>query len=623
MSSSPIVYNVWRRLADVWQKWSVRDRGTVLIAIPMASLLGFATLLLLLRGNAQEAATRVDHTQAVLRRSNQLLSDALSVETSVQGFYISQDAKFLQQYSQAGKEVMFKIEQLRQLVQDNPQQTARIIQIQQSTEQDLKALTAGLQPLGAATSTLSPQQIRKLLGESESVIGSLKQQLGTFEAEEQRLLNERQNHLSRQQYWSTAAIVICAISGLLSSLIALCVFRTLETNLQRRKHELVGNRDLISTIANNIVDGVITFDRDGEVKTMNAAAIEMFGLVPEEVSRQTIAQLFPEAPSAEPVTIYSLIESLGAGQRQRVQTMGVRSDGNFFPIEISISPIQTDSQWIALVQDITERQQAEATLWARANELAHLADVLAQTNADLSAKNRELSQFAYVASHDLKAPLRAISNLSAWIEEDLGEQIPTENHEQFRLLRGRVERMEALIGGLLEYSRVGSTDEQLEYVSIAILLNEVIDSVSIPPEFTIFVDENMPTLLTRRQRLRQVFFNLISNAVKHHDRDDGRVSISVVELGEFWEFSVTDDGPGIASQYHQKVFSIFQTLQARDKMENIGIGLSIAKKAVETEGGTIQVQSSVSEGSTFRFTWPRKLTPTLRESHFNPTGGQA
>ena len=610
MSSLPTVHSVWNRLTDTWKKWSIRDRGSVLIAVPMVSLLCFATLLLWVVENAREAAAWVNHTQIVLLKSDQLLREVLSAETAVRGYYVAHNEKFLQQYRQACAEVISKTERLKRLVQDNPQQSARIIKIQQSTERKLKALTTDFQKAGVK-SKLSQQQAETLLDESESVIGSLKQQLRIFEAEEQRLLGKRQERLSRQQSWNTAAVVLCGVSGLLSSLIALYLFRKLETTLQHRKHELVDNRDLISAIADNIVDGVITFGRSGQVRMMNAAALEMFGLTPDEVVGRSIRQLFPEAASAEVTTIYSLMENLGAAQRHRVQTMGVRPDGNFFPVEISISALQADRQWIALVQDITERQQAEATILSRANELASLAEVLAQTNADLSAKNRELSQFAYVASHDLKAPLRAISNLSAWIEEDLGEQIPSENHEQFRLLRGRVERMEALISGLLEYSRVGRTDEELEFVATATLLNEVINTVPRPAEFMIFVDANMPTFFARRQRLRQVFFNLISNAVKHHDRDDGKVSISVRDLGQFFEFSVADDGPGIAPQYHQKVFSIFQTLQARDKMENIGIGLSIAKKSVEIEGGVIQVQSSVAEGSTFRFTWPRQLTPPL------------
>ncbi|MGC8712628.1 MAG: sensor histidine kinase, partial [Leptodesmis sp.] len=139
---------------------------------------------------------------------------------------------------------------------------------------------------------------------------------------------------------------------------------------------------------------------------------------------------------------------------------------------------------------------------------------MTQTNATLEDRNRELEQFAYVASHDLKAPLRAIANLSEWIEEDLQDQLPAENQHQMKLLRGRVLRMEALINGLLDYSRAGRKQVEVELVSVKALLAEVIDSLAPPDNFMIEITPNMPVLNTKRILLRQVFANLISNAIK-------------------------------------------------------------------------------------------------------------
>jgi PAS domain S-box-containing protein len=249
------------------------------------------------------------------------------------------------------------------------------------------------------------------------------------------------------------------------------------------------------------------------------------------------------------------------------------------------------------------RKQAEITLQQRAEELTRLNTILAQTTALLQKRNQELDQFAYVASHDLKAPLRAISSLSAWIEEDLAELLPEENRHQMNLLRGRVQRMEALINGLLEYSRVGRINTEASIVNVGTLLKDVIDSLDPPSTFTIEVEPGMPTLLTKRIPLQQVFANLISNAIKHHKRPDGHVKISIQDQGKYYEFAVTDDGPGIAPEYHNKVFVIFQTLEARDRQENTGIGLAIVKKIVETEGGAIVLESQIGAGSTFRFTW--------------------
>ncbi len=253
--------------------------------------------------------------------------------------------------------------------------------------------------------------------------------------------------------------------------------------------------------------------------------------------------------------------------------------------------------------DITERRAIESALKARANELTYLTTVLAQTNTVLEKRNFELDQFAYVTSHDLKAPLRAIANLSEWIEEDLADVLTADTRHQMNLLRGRVNRMEALINGLLQYSRVGRLETPTSLVSVADLLAEVIDSLAPADTFTIEIAPDMPTFVTERLPLQQVFTNLISNAIKHHPRIDGKVKILLQNLESFYEFSVTDDGAGIASQYHEKVFGIFQTLEDRDKSENTGIGLAIVKKIVERQGGTIYLESQEGQGATFRFTW--------------------
>jgi len=251
--------------------------------------------------------------------------------------------------------------------------------------------------------------------------------------------------------------------------------------------------------------------------------------------------------------------------------------------------------------DITARKRAQATLRRRAGNLARIARELRETN-------RELDQFAYITSHDLRAPLRGIANLSAWIEEDMGERFTPEAHKQMELLRGRVHRMEALIDGILQYSRVGRDSIPVEEVDVGKLLLDVVDLLAPPANVKIEIKCVMPTLRTEKLRMQQVFMNLIGNAIKHNPRADASVEITCRDVGAFYSFGVKDNGPGIAPEYHEKIFVMFQTLQARDKVEGTGVGLSLVRKIVEHHGGQISVDSREGEGAIFRFTWPKGRT---------------
>jgi signal transduction histidine kinase/CheY-like chemotaxis protein len=225
--------------------------------------------------------------------------------------------------------------------------------------------------------------------------------------------------------------------------------------------------------------------------------------------------------------------------------------------------------------------------------------------AQLDRSNKELDQFAYVASHDLKAPLRGIANLSEWLEEDLGDAITPDGKQQLALLRNRVQRMEGLINGILDFSRAGRVRSKAEPVPVQKLLSDVIELCAVPPHATIEVEDGMPELHTERVPLQQVFMNLIGNALKHAKREDPRVVVGVKDLGHSYQFTVTDNGPGIAPEYHERIWGIFQTLEPRDTVEGTGIGLSIVKKIVEGKGGEAWVRSREGEGATFGFTWPK------------------
>ena len=255
-----------------------------------------------------------------------------------------------------------------------------------------------------------------------------------------------------------------------------------------------------------------------------------------------------------------------------------------------------------LNNEISERLNAE-------KQLQQLNDTLEQhvamRTAEAERHVEELEQFAYVTSHDLKAPLRGIANLATWLEEDLGDRLTEMTREQLRLLRDRVQRMNALIEGLLEYSRIGKAAHTPVTVDSGELLVEVIDLLSPPDGFTVEVAANMPVLYTDRLHLFQVFSNLIGNSIKHGKGEQGHAVVTVHDRGEYYEFTVTDNGPGIAPEYHDKIFMMFQTLTVNDYGSNTGIGLALVKKIVQEHGGWISVESEEGNGATFRFGWPR------------------
>jgi signal transduction histidine kinase len=209
---------------------------------------------------------------------------------------------------------------------------------------------------------------------------------------------------------------------------------------------------------------------------------------------------------------------------------------------------------------IDQQRQAEATV-RQLNEELELR--VQKRTAALQKSNEELDNFAYVASHDLKAPLRAIESLAQWIAEDAGEALPEESKKHLALMQQRVQRMEGLLDSLLQYSRVGRTEDEPEAIDTGELVRNLIEMQDPPESFTINVAPEMPTLHAPRGALNRVFGNLIGNALKHHDQEAGRIEISCNQNGDFYGFTVADDGPGIPEKFHDRVFEMFQTLKPR------------------------------------------------------------
>jgi len=598
-----------KKLWTVWSRLPIRDRGAIVVAIPAICLVMTLTAWVWSREVLIGVRREIESTDEVIRESNQLLIEQINVETGVRGYAFTRDRLFLEPYRQSRASYQPSLTRLQQLQQKKPGRLQEVNTIQQRVQRNLnisqQVITATDAQRSSNTAAFSS---KPLLYQGKANMDALRASMSKMQQSEQahkdNLLKQRENI----QEATSAAIWFTAIISGLGFCAALYLFSQLDRDLRDREERLRESRSLLDAIVSNVVDGVIILDEDSRIETFNPTACEMFGYQPNEVIGHKIERLLVEAQSLtrnqQTNAKQSLMDSPPVMSGQAWQTSGIRKDGTTFPISISVSDVQLDDRrLLAIIRDMTEVQANQEKLQSRADELTRLTTMLAQTNITLEDRNRELEQFAYVASHDLKAPLRAIANLSEWIEEDLHGQLAAENQRQMLLLRGRVHRMEALINGLLEYSRVGRTKAALEQVSVQVLLEEVVDSLAPPDTFTIAIAPNLPTFTTKVMLLRQVFSNLISNAIKHHDRPDGHITITVQEQGAFYEFSVADDGPGIDANYHTKVFVIFQTLEARDTKESTGIGLAIVKRIVEAEGGSVWIDSQEGSGATFRFTW--------------------
>jgi len=219
--------------------------------------------------------------------------------------------------------------------------------------------------------------------------------------------------------------------------------------------------------------------------------------------------------------------------------------------------------------------------------------------------NKELNDFAYVVSHDLKAPLRGIGSLATWLASDYADVLDDTGKEQLQLLLDRAKKMESLIESVLKYSRVGRIREDREVVDTNELVDSSVEMIAPPENVQVSIEGKLPWVEGERTRLEQVFQNLIGNAVKFIDKPVGFVTISCADEGAMWRFAVKDNGPGIDSRYYDQIFQIFQTLSPPDDKGSTGIGLTLVKKIVEMHGGTIWVESNLGEGSTFFFTLPK------------------
>ena len=370
---------------------------------------------------------------------------------------------------------------------------------------------------------------------------------------------------------------------------------TLATAYLDAKQRLVATaesqRDLYVDLFNNAPQGMMIYEWSappdlGSFRAVaaNPAAIALFSGPADQILGFTIRESTPALLDTDIPGHYAAAVERGASATWTRLWRGRVFDARCFPLR---------GQFVGvLFEDVSERHRMMAAV--------------EQHGKDLERSNRDLDDFAYVASHDLRAPLRDIDNLASWIADDAGALLPAASKRHLDLLQARITRMERLLDDLLAYSRADRVHAPPEDVDVHAVIEQALRVVGPHDGFELVVSGDRPTIRAPRVPLEQVIRNLVSNGIKHHHRAQGRITIRVSSGEPLLAISVTDDGPGIAPEFHERVFRMFQTLRPRDEVEGSGMGLAIVKKVVESHGGTVSIVSALGEGTTLHFTWPAK-----------------
>lgn len=360
----------------------------------------------------------------------------------------------------------------------------------------------------------------------------------------------------------------------------------LKDDLSTRNSELQGMFD-------NLVDAYVMMQLDGYVIDMNQSAIELFGYDPSK-QRLQVAKWLLEDDMEYAFNSYEQLIREGSftDYRARVQTKdkGIRN------VHINASLIRDSAGNPIAAQGIVRDITDELTLAAEKERLIK----------DLEQKNQDLNDFAHIISHDLKSPLRSMDTLINWLKGDHASGLDEEGQKTMNLLLEKVHWMDQLISGVLEYSRVDQVKFERDKIDINQLVQKLVSLMEIPQGIEVQIPDGLPVLKADEPRVQQLFQNLIGNAVRYMGSNAGRIDINLEDADDFWIFSISDTGIGIAPEYHDKIFGVFESLE--DHERSTGIGLSIVKKIVNHYGGTVWLKSAPGEGTTFFFTLSKART---------------
>jgi len=342
-------------------------------------------------------------------------------------------------------------------------------------------------------------------------------------------------------------------------------------------------------------DAILLFDLEGQFLDMNRKAIELLGYTKDELTSMTVWDLI--LPSEQSDSHMKLKKLLDGNRIPVFERTLVAKDGSFIPVENSAFVVRDEHGEVKFIQsilrDIRKRKEAERRVQ--------------QTLEEVERSNRELEQFAYVASHDLQEPLRMVASFTQLLEKRYADQLDDTAREYIAFAVDGANRMQNLINALLMYSRVGTRGNPFAPTDCSEVLAQAVINVKSQVDETqaLITNDTLPTVTADADQLVQLFQNLISNAIKFRKDTVPRIHISAECTEDEVTFSVSDNGIGIDPAYLDKIFVIFQRLDGH-AFPGTGIGLSVCKKIVERHGGRIWVESEPGNGSTFYFTLPHK-----------------
>ena len=567
---------------------------------------GSAILILLVVGGSsyrgmavsRESDRWVRHSHEVIENLQGLLLAMEGIESSDRGFVLTGQESDLEPYRAS----LLRVEQyaaaVRKLTLDNPQQQRRLPDLERVAAEEIQFAEMVIslrrtKGLDAAANAIESGLGQRTMDEFQGIVRGLQD-------EELRLLVLRNEDSKRRLAQTKTAVIFGSVLGLLIAIAGGWSVQRESTRRGLAEKHLAQMEGRYRGLLEAAPDAMVVVNPAGEIVLLNVQAEKQFGYHRDELVGQKVKNIIPEGFAERLIAAgtrsaaEALAQQIGTG----IELIARRKDGSEFPIEIMLSPLESAEGILvtAAIRDISERKKSE--------------EHLLKTVGELKRSNDELQQFAYVSSHDLQEPLRMVASYTQLLAKRYKGRLDSDADEFIAFAVDGCNRMQGLIQDLLAYSRAGTTGKALCEVSGEDALQGALTNLRITIEQSgaVVSHDSLPAIRMDETQLTQVFQNLVGNAIKYRSAEVPRVHVSAKKTGgNEWIFSVRDNGLGIAPQYFERIFILFQRLHGRNEFEGTGIGLAICKKVLERLGGRIWVESQPEKGSTFYFALPEEV----------------